>query len=190
MERAARMEESIRVMRALWTGEPVSSPGDYYPLEEVALEPRPVQQSIPLWISSNWVRRGLARVAELGDAWITNVPSPDQFTQCWERIEQCAGEMGREASAIGRCLYISVNLNDAADAALEEGDQFMRAYYSVPYDVISRQLLGVFGPPSKSIEAIKAYQERGADYFIVRFASPDQMGQLARFTDEVLPYVT
>ena len=190
MERAARMEESIRVMRALWTGEPVSSPGDYYPLEEVALEPRPVQQSIPLWISSNWVRRGLARVAELGDAWITNVPSPDLFTQCWERIEQCAGEMGRDASEIGRCLYISVNLNDEADAALEEGDQFMRAYYSVPYDVISRQLLCVFGPPSKSIEAIKAYQERGADYFIVRFASPDQMGQLARFTDEVLPYVT
>ena len=190
MERAARMEESIRVMRALWTGEPVSSPGEYYPLEEVALEPRPVQQSIPLWISSNWVRRGLARVAELGDAWITNVPSPDLFTQCWERIEQCAGEMGRDASEIGRCLYISVNLNDETDAALEEGDQFMRAYYSVPYDVISRQLLCVFGPPSKSIEAIKAYQERGADYFIVRFASPDQMGQLARFTDEVLPYVT
>ncbi len=190
MERAARMEESIRVMRALWTGEPVSSPGEFYPLEEVALEPRPVQQSIPLWISSNWVRRGLARVTELGDAWITNVPSPDLFTQCWERIEQCAGEMGRDASAIGRCLYISVNLNDETDAALEEGDQFMRAYYSVPYDVISRQLLCVFGPPSKSIEAIKAYQERGADYFIVRFASPDQMGQLARFTDEVLPYVT
>ena len=190
MERAARMEESIRVMRALWTGEPVSNPGDYYPLEEVALEPRPVQQSIPLWISSNWVRRGLARVAELGDAWITNVPSPDLFTQCWERIEQCAGEMGRDASEIGRCLYISVNLNNEADAALEEGDQFMRAYYSVPYDVISRQLLCVFGPPSKSIEAIKAYQQRGADYFIVRFAAPDQMGQLARFTDEVLPYVT
>ena len=190
MERAARMEESIRVMRALWTGEPISNDGEFYPLDNVALEPRPVQQSIPLWISSNWVRRGLARVAELGDAWITNVPSPDRFSQCWERIEQCAREMGRDASAIGRCLYISVNLNDETDAALDEGDRFMRAYYSVPYDVISKQLLCVFGPPSKSIEAVKAYQERGADYFIVRFASPDQMGQLARFTDEVLPHVT
>ena len=190
MERAARMEESIRVMRALWTGEPVSNDGEFYPLDNVALEPQPVQQSIPLWISSNWVRRGLARVAELGDAWITNVPSADLFSQCWERIEQCAGEMGRDASAIGRCLYISVNLNDETDAALDEGDRFMRAYYSVPYEVISRQLLCVFGPPSKSIDAIKTYRERGADYFIVRFASPDQMGQLGRFTDEVLPHVT
>ena len=190
MERAARMEESIRVMRALWKGESVSNDGEFYPLRDVTLEPRPVQPSIPLWISSNWVRRGLARVAELGDGWITNAPSADQFARCWERIEQCAGELGRDTSEIGRCLYISVNLKDDVDAALDEGDQFMRAYYSVPYDVISKQLLCVFGPPDQSIAAIRAYQERGAEYFIVRFASPDQMGQLARFTDEVLPYVT
>ena len=190
IERASRMEESIRVMRALWTGEPVNNNGEFYPLRDVALEPRPVQSSIPLWISSNWVRRGLARVAELGDAWITNVPSVDLFTRCWTRIEQRAEEMGRDAAGIGRCLYISVNMDDDADKALVEGDRFMRAYYGVPYDVVSKQLLCVFGPPRKTVEAIRAYQACGADYFIVRFASPDQMRQLARFTDEVLPQVT
>ena len=99
-------------------------------------------------------------------------------------------EMGRDPEGIGRCLYISVNLDDDANAALAEGDQFMRAYYSVPYDVISKQLLCVFGPPQKCIDAIRAYKEHGADYFIVRFASPDQMGQMARFTEDVLPFVT
>ncbi len=188
-ERAGRMEESIRVMRALWTGEPVSSSGEFYPLQEVALEPAPVQTSIPLWISSNWVRRGLARVAELGDAWITNVPSVDLFDRCWERIEQCAGETGRDPAGIGRCLYISVNLNDDTGAALAEGDQYMQAYYSVPYDIISKQLLCVFGPVQKCLDAIQAYKEAGADYFIVRFASPDQMRQMGRFTEEVLPAV-
>ena len=189
MERAARMEEGIRVMRALWTGEAVTSDGEFYPLQDVALEPKPVQESIPLWISSNWVRRGLARVAELGDAWITNVPSVELFDRCWDRIEQCAGELGRDPAGIGRCLYISVNLKDDEDAALAEGDRFMQAYYSVPYDIISKQLLCVFGPPQKCIDAIEAYQASGADYFIVRFASPDQMGQMARFTEEVLPAV-
>ena len=188
-ERAARMEESIRVMRALWTGEPVSNEGEFYPLEDVELEPRPVQPSIPLWISSNWVRRGLSRVAELGDAWITNVPSTDQFNQCWDRIEQCAGEFGRDPAGIGRCLYVSVNLNDSTEAALAEGDQYMQSYYSIPYDRISKQLLCVFGSPQKCIDTILAYKEAGADYFIVRFASPNQMHQMARFTEEVLPAV-
>jgi probable F420-dependent oxidoreductase len=188
-ERAPRMEESIRAMRALWTGEPVSSDGEFYPLEDVELEPRPVQPSIPLWISSNWVRRGLARVAQLGDAWITNVPTVELFDQCWDRIAQCAGEMGRDPDNIGRCLYISVNLNDDANAALAEGDRYMQAYYSIPYDVISKNLLCVFDTVQKCIDTIRAYRESGADYFIVRFASPDQARQMARFTEEVLPAV-
>ena len=188
-ERADRMEESIRVMRDLWTGQSVSRSGKFYPLEDVTLEPQPVQPSIPLWISSNWVRRGLARVAELGDAWITNVPSADLFSQCWERIEQCAGEYGRDSKEIGRCLYISVNLNEDADGALAEGDQYMRSYYSIPYEVISKNLLCVFGPVRKCIDTIQAYKEAGADYFIVRFASPNQGHQMTRFTEEVLPAV-
>ena len=182
------MEESINVLRALWTGESVSTEGEFYPLHDVKLEPRPVQESIPIWISSNWVRRGLNRVAELGDAWITNVPSVELFQQCWERIEDRAGKVGKDPEKIGRCLYISVNLNEQAEA-LSEGDKFMQAYYSVPYDIISKQLLCVFGPPEKCIEAIQSYKEAGADYFIVRFASPRQMEQMARFTDEVLPSV-
>ena len=187
-ERASRMEESINVLRALWTGESVSTEGEFYPLNDVTLEPRPVQESIPIWISSNWVRRGLNRVAELGDAWITNVPSVELFQQCWERIEDRAGKVGKDSEKIGRCLYISVNLNEEAEA-LSEGDKFMQAYYSVPYEIISKQLLCVFGPPEKCIEAIQSYKEAGADYFIVRFASPRQMEQMARFTDEVLPSV-
>ena len=55
---------------------------------------------------------------------------------------------------------------------------------------VSKQLLCVFGPPEQCAEAICEYREAGADYFIVRFASPDQTGQLARFTSEVLPSVT
>ena len=187
-ERASRMEDSINIMRALWTQQNVSSASEYYPFTDVTLEPKPVQQPIPIWISSNWVQRGLKRVAELGDAWITNVPTVDLFSKCWQRIEDRAEESGRELGGMRRCLYISVNLNDE-DAALAEGDQFMQAYYSVPYEVMSKQLLCVFGTARKCIDTILQYKERGADYFIVRFASPHQMDQLAKFTEDVLPSV-
>ena len=187
-ERAARMEESINLMRSLWTEEHVSSSGGHYPIRDVTLEPRPVQPSIPVWISSNWVKRGLRRVADMGDAWITNVPSIDLLNQCWARIEDNASDLGRDPNAIGRALYISVNLNDE-DAALSEGDEFMRAYYSIPYEVISKQLLCVFGSPQKCIDTMHQYQESGINYFIVRFASPNQMDQLAKFTEHVLPYL-
>jgi len=185
-ERAGRMEESIDAMRMLWSQDDVSSPGGYYPLEGVSLEPRPVQEQVPIWISSNWVQRGLGRVAAQGDGWITNVPSTDLFTQCWDKIQEKAKEGDHDISGLKRCLYISVNLNDE-DEALAEGDNFMRSYYSVPYDVISKQLLCVFGPAQKCIDTIKRYRDAGVDYFIVRFASPNQMEQLDKFTESVVP---
>ena len=185
-ERAARMEESIDVLRKLWTEDDVSNPDGFYPLSGMTLEPRPVQQPVPIWLSSNWVQRGLKRVAAQGDGWITNVPSTEMFTKCWDRIEEKGQELIRDVSRIPRALYISVNLNDE-DEALAEGDGFMRSYYGIPYEVVSKQLLCVFGPAQKAIDAIKRYKEAGADYFIVRFASPNQMQQLEKFTELVVP---
>ena len=185
-ERAARMEESIDVLRKLWTEDDVSNPDGFYPLSGMTLEPRPVQQPVPIWLSSNWVQRGLKRVAAQGDGWITNVPSTEMFTKCWDRIEEKGQELSRDVSRIPRALYISVNLNDE-DEALAEGDGFMRSYYGIPYEVVSKQLLCVFGPAQKAIDVIKRYKEAGANYFIVRFASPNQMQQLEQFTELVVP---
>ena len=185
-ERAARMEESIDVLRKLWIEDDVSNPGGFYPLSGMTLEPRPVQQPVPIWLSSNWVQRGLKRVAAQGDGWITNVPSTEMFTKCWDRIEEKGQELSRDVSRIPRALYISVNLNDE-DEALAEGDGFMRSYYGIPYEVVSKQLLCVFGPAQKAIDVIKRYKEAGANYFIVRFASPNQMQQLEKFTELVVP---
>jgi probable F420-dependent oxidoreductase len=187
-ERAARLEEGLKLLRALWTQEQVTSQGQFYPLDAVALEPKPAQPSVPIWIASNWVQRGLKRVAELGDAWITNVPSVALFRDCWQKVQEHAAQAGRPPDAIPRCLYISVNIN-SEEKALYEGDQFMQAYYSRPYEVISKQLLCVFGPSEKCIETIHQYQEAGVSYSIVRFASPHQMEQLDRFTRDILPAV-
>ena len=71
-ERAGRMEESIDLMRKLWTQDNVSNADGFYPLNGVTLEPRPVQEQVPIWLSSNWVQRGLGRVAAQGDGWITS----------------------------------------------------------------------------------------------------------------------
>ncbi len=187
-ERADRMEEGLEILRALWTQPQVTHQGRYYPLEEVSLEPKPIQRPVPIWVSSNLVKRGLWRVAKFGDGWITNVPSPEAFRECWRQIRGHAEEIGRDISQIPRCLYISVNLNEAQEA-MREGGQFMLDYYGRPYEAVSSQLLCVFGPPQKAVDAILRYKEEGATYFTVRFAARDQMRQLATFTEKVLPLV-
>ena len=41
-ERVARLEEAVAVLRALWTGGPVTLPGPYYPLRDALSAPAPV----------------------------------------------------------------------------------------------------------------------------------------------------
>ena len=50
--------------------------------------------------------------------------------------------------------------------------------------------LGEWGPvgtPEDIIQWIRTFSEAGVDYFICRFGSLDQCGQVERFSKEVLP---
>src|SRR5262249_14676678 len=44
----ARFTESLRVMRALWSQERVDLDGDFFRLAGVSMEPKPVQQPLPV----------------------------------------------------------------------------------------------------------------------------------------------
>jgi alkanesulfonate monooxygenase SsuD/methylene tetrahydromethanopterin reductase-like flavin-dependent oxidoreductase (luciferase family) len=54
-ERAARLDESLQALTALWRGEPVSFHGEHVTITEVTMLPAPVQQPrIPIWCGGRW----------------------------------------------------------------------------------------------------------------------------------------
>src|ERR1041385_2595405 len=50
-QRAGRLEEAIQLMRRLWAEESVSFQGKYYRLNDIGIQPRPVQ-TIPIWCAA------------------------------------------------------------------------------------------------------------------------------------------
>ena len=53
--RAARLDESLHLLDALWTGEPVTFHGEYLTAAGVTMLPRPVQRPrIPIWCGGRW----------------------------------------------------------------------------------------------------------------------------------------
>jgi alkanesulfonate monooxygenase SsuD/methylene tetrahydromethanopterin reductase-like flavin-dependent oxidoreductase (luciferase family) len=68
-ERVARLEEAIAVIRALWTGGPVSRPSDYYPLENA--HAFPVPDPAPPIVIGGETRTGARLAARIGDGWST-----------------------------------------------------------------------------------------------------------------------
>jgi len=66
-ERVDRLEEAVAVIRALWTGGPVTRPSPYYPLEAAFAHPVPVPA--PRIIIGGETRGGARLAARIGDGW-------------------------------------------------------------------------------------------------------------------------
>ncbi len=67
-ERAARLDESLDLLDALWTGEPVTYRGEHLTATDVTMLPRPVQQPrIPIWCGGRWPARAPFRRAARWD---------------------------------------------------------------------------------------------------------------------------
>ena len=67
-ERAARLDESLELLDALWTGELVTFRGEHLTATEVTMLPRPVQQPrIPVWCGGRWPNKAPFRRAARWD---------------------------------------------------------------------------------------------------------------------------
>ena len=66
-ERAARLEEAIAVIRALWGGGPVTRPGTWYPLDDAYAHPVPIPT--PRIIIGGESVAGARLAGRIGDGW-------------------------------------------------------------------------------------------------------------------------
>ena len=75
-QRASRMEESLTVIKRLWTEERVTHHGRYFNLSDVGASVRPKQQPAPpIWLGGD-VEPAARRAARLADAWL-GAPTAD-----------------------------------------------------------------------------------------------------------------
>lgn len=72
-ERAARLEEAVAVLRALWSGGPVDLDGSYYGLTDAYAFPRP-EPAPPILIGAG-TPNGVRIAARIGDGWAAEAPS-------------------------------------------------------------------------------------------------------------------
>ena len=187
--RVGLFEEAITLMRRLWTEPEVTFQGRYFQVQSVRLGLRPLQPSgVPLWLAGSG-DNALRRVLRLGDGWLPISSSPQAFKTDWERLQALGKEMGRDAHDLHRCLYTTLNVNADVAQAQRELRAFIESYYGIPYEVQATRNGLCAGSAENCIAWLKAFIAAGAQTIVVRFGSPDQSGQLARFAKEVLPYV-
>ena len=187
--RVELFEETISLLRRLWTEPEVTFQGRYFQIHSARLGLRPLQKSgVRLFLAGS-ADNALRRVLRLADGWLPISSSPQAFTADWERLQVLGQEIGRNAHDLHRCLYTTLNVNADIGQAERELRTFIESYYGVSYEEQARRNGLCAGSAEHCIAWLKAFSAAGAQTIVVRFGSPDQSGQLVRFARDVLPHV-
>ncbi|MDP9028547.1 MAG: LLM class F420-dependent oxidoreductase [Actinomycetota bacterium] len=118
VDRGARLDEQIVLMRRLWSEAVVDFDGEFHSLHGVGIAPLP-DRTIPIWIGAERASRALKRVGRLGDGWMSMGPPIPETSRSLDIIRVAAEEAGRDPHAIGLQAWVTVGANDLDRAQRE-----------------------------------------------------------------------
>jgi probable F420-dependent oxidoreductase len=204
-ERAGRMEETVELLRQLWTGRRVSFRGRYFTLEEVAIAPTPPSPGPPIWLGSFLPARSqldtvparldrvLDRIGRLADGWVPVVysqltkrtVSPRVLGRVWERVKEHASAAGRPGAvelAFSHWFYVIENATDERAAR-----DALRVFFNGTFEQARETYL--VGAPEQIADKVGTILHEVRDdvgWMIFRTIRAD-MRQLDLLCDKVLP---
>jgi alkanesulfonate monooxygenase SsuD/methylene tetrahydromethanopterin reductase-like flavin-dependent oxidoreductase (luciferase family) len=212
--RARAFEESIMLLRQLWTSTaPCSFEGHVFRLDAVDVGFRPVRAGgVPVLIAcgayipmeagfgpNDVYRKDVAgsilgpldRVVRLGDGWITGVATPLEWLATWQRLCEAGERAGRllDVPAFERRFNTYINVGRDRASARAEGKAFLEDYHRLPMDDGTLDRWLICGEPGECSARIAELEAVGVNAFQFVLASPDQERQLEALADSVLPRV-
>jgi alkanesulfonate monooxygenase SsuD/methylene tetrahydromethanopterin reductase-like flavin-dependent oxidoreductase (luciferase family) len=196
-ERVGRMKEGIELLRKIWGDQEVMHRGKYYTLEGYNIVPKPVQKPPPIWIAvspereqvgDKVVDQAMRRVGALADGYITMGVTGNELGKRLRVIEQTASEVGKDLSNFEVAIHGMVNINDDRQAAYTQSKDYFNHYYGPTYPPENLiQLWLAHGPPKDCAHLIQDWIDMGITTPVLRFTAKDQLGQVKRFIEEVVP---
>ena len=204
-ERFARLRESVRAMRALWTEDKVNFEGEYYTLVDAMIYDRP-ERPVPVYIAAGGPM--VARYAgRQGEGFIcTSGKGMELYTdKLLPGVAEGAEKEGRDASTVDKMIEIKMSYDRDPDAArdncrfwaplslsaeqknsVESSEEMERLADELPIEQVVKRWI-VASDPDEAVEQIKPYLDAGLNHLVVHGPGHDQRRFLTQFTEDVAP---
>ena len=187
-ERGARLSEGIRVLRSLWSGQPVAHEGRFYPFPEVAIAPPPAQPGgPPIWCGGR-ADAALRRAGRLADGWMSYVIDPERYRRSLETIAAAAAAADRTLDRFGTAHLLFVRLDKDRESALAFAAEFLSIRYAMDFSRAAERYCAL-GEPADVAAAIRAFHAAGVRHLVLNVIAHERekLAHLQRFADEVVP---
>ncbi len=204
-ERFARLRESIRLMRALWSGDRVSFEGEYYSTHDASIYDRP-EGGVPVYVAAGGpvVAKYAGRA---GDGFIcTSGKGMELYTEkLIPAVREGADAAGRDFDAIDRMIEIKLSYEEDEATALEntrfwsplsltpeqkhsitDPIEMERAADALPIEQIAKRWI-VGTDPDAVVDDIKKYVDAGMNHLVFHAPGHDQRRFMELFERDLAP---
>jgi len=161
--RVGALLSGVERCRRLWRNE---EPG-------IELRPTPFRPGgPPMWLGGSGPR--MLRLAGTSfDGWLPFSPTAAEYASGLRAVREAAEGAGRDPDSVATGAYLTVALADTPGKATAQLDAYMRAYYGVPAEVMTRAQACHAGTLESAHEWFAEYRAAGADHLVLRLARPD-----------------
>jgi coenzyme F420-dependent glucose-6-phosphate dehydrogenase len=204
-ERFARLRESVRLMRELWTSDNVSFDGDYYTTVNAKIYDRP-EQPVPVYIAAGGpvVAKYAGRA---GDGLIcTSGKGMDLYTdKLMPAVAEGATAANRDLDGVDRMIEVKISYDRDPDRALEDcrfwaplsltaeqkhsvdsAEEMERLADQLPIEQVAKRWI-VASDPDEAVEKIRPYLDAGLNHLVFHGPGADQERFLTQITEDVVP---
>jgi alkanesulfonate monooxygenase SsuD/methylene tetrahydromethanopterin reductase-like flavin-dependent oxidoreductase (luciferase family) len=182
-ERAPRFNESIGLMRRLWTEDRLTHKGKFYTVNDAGIGVKPVRAGGPPLYIAGQADVSVRRAARIGDAWMmVNTSGLKTITPLMQTYRAALKEYGR--SPLEYPMTVECYVGESHTTAHEECREPLEYKYSayaawgmedrtgVPFPEFARDRF-IIGDKASVKEEIARYRELlGVDHFIMRCQWP------------------
>ena len=185
-ERGPRTDEAIPLLRSLWTAEPVTHSGRFYPLEDVRIGPAPVQVGGPPIVVAGRKEPAMRRAARLGDGWMPYLYSPRRYEASVATIREIATSEGRDLANFEWYAFIFVGIDPDGDRAREEVAGFLGGTYRQDFEQLVDRVAAA-GTAAEVTAKLQRFVDAGARHLIFVPASAQPGVTIDRLFGDVVP---
>jgi F420-dependent oxidoreductase-like protein len=177
------LDEACRIMRSLWTQETTTFEGRHYQLKDARLEPKPVQEHLPLVIGGSGERRTLRIVAEHADVWNTLTVPEDEYAHLVGVLDRHCADVGRDPRDVRRSVTFRAVLREDEASAREAVRELYPDGMSNPR--LERTL--IVGTPEQCVERLRPYAALGVGDFLLGALTPLDHPTIELVASQVAP---
>jgi probable F420-dependent oxidoreductase len=183
-ERMRALEESVQILKRLWTEEKASFSGRHYSLHDAVCEPKPVRLP-PILIGGGGERVLMGIAARHADIWNNLAVFQPVLGAKIEALRRRCGEVGRDFETLEisqQCVVVIEETADAARASLEKAKKIYGGHMGGGLEEH-----GIWGSPDQVIERIERHRRLGCSLFVIEFFGRDTRVPARLFAEKVMP---